>query len=210
MQQLGRLAAAQTQMVLLTATLPPSEEDELFRRMHFERGQVKMFREATTRTNVAYRVVRVGRRTKREEVQSTVVRMVQQKLREYRTGKVIVYGNSKPKVRAVAESLGCQAYHADAVGRASMLAEFMAGRQRMIVATSALGMGVDIADVRCIIHMDWPFSVLEYAQESGRAGRDGLRSEAIMIAQEGDQRVDEQQSEAEQQLVRAYVEGEGE
>jgi hypothetical protein len=37
MQQLGKLAAAETQMVLLTATLPLSEEDELFERMHFER-----------------------------------------------------------------------------------------------------------------------------------------------------------------------------
>jgi superfamily II DNA helicase RecQ len=37
MQQLGQLVAAETQIVMLTATLPPSEEDKLFRRMHFER-----------------------------------------------------------------------------------------------------------------------------------------------------------------------------
>jgi superfamily II DNA helicase RecQ len=43
MQQLGKLVAAETQMVLLTATLPPSEEDELYWRMHFERDQVTMF-----------------------------------------------------------------------------------------------------------------------------------------------------------------------
>lgn len=61
MQQLGKPVAAETQMVLLTATLPPSEEDELFQRMHFEPGQVEMFRADTARTNVAYRVVRVGR-----------------------------------------------------------------------------------------------------------------------------------------------------
>jgi superfamily II DNA helicase RecQ len=42
-QQLGRLVAAETQIVMLTATLPLSEEDELFRRMHFERDQVKIF-----------------------------------------------------------------------------------------------------------------------------------------------------------------------
>jgi superfamily II DNA helicase RecQ len=60
MQQLGRLVAAETQMVMLTATLPPSEEYELFRRMHFNIEQVKMFRAPTARTNVAYRVVKVG------------------------------------------------------------------------------------------------------------------------------------------------------
>jgi superfamily II DNA helicase RecQ len=87
------------------------------------------------------------------------------------------------------------------------LADFMAGKQRVIVATSALGMGVDIPDIRCILHVDWPFTVLDYAQESGRAGRDGLRSEAIMIVQEGGQRAaEDRQAEVEQHLVRAYVE----
>jgi superfamily II DNA helicase RecQ len=54
MQRLGKLAAAKTQMVMLTATLPPSEEDELFRRMYVKREQVELIRAATARTNVAY------------------------------------------------------------------------------------------------------------------------------------------------------------
>jgi superfamily II DNA helicase RecQ len=87
-----------------------------------------------------------------------------------------------------------------------MLELFMAGRQRIIVATSALGMGVDMPDIRCIIHIDWLFSVLDYAQESGRAGRDGSPSEAIMILQDGDQRAAKDGlDEAEQALVRSYV-----
>jgi hypothetical protein len=43
MQKLGKLAAAKTQMVMLTATLPPREEDELFRRVYVERDQVALF-----------------------------------------------------------------------------------------------------------------------------------------------------------------------
>jgi hypothetical protein len=54
MQKLGKLAAAKTQIVMLTATLPPSKEDELFRQMYVERDQVELFRAATARTNVAY------------------------------------------------------------------------------------------------------------------------------------------------------------
>jgi superfamily II DNA helicase RecQ len=111
-----------------------------------------------------------------------------------------------PKVKALAEKLRCQAYHYHAVGKAGMLEEFIAGRQRIIIATSALGMGVDVPDIRCIVHIDWPFSVLDYAQESGRAGRDGLPSEAIMIVQEGNERAaKDKQDEAEQALVRSYV-----
>ncbi|KAG9379178.1 RecQ Superfamily II DNA helicase [Pyrenophora tritici-repentis] len=99
MQQLGKLVAVETQMVMLTATLPPSEEDELFRRMHFERGQVRMFRAPTARSNIAYRVVRVEKERKRQEVEATVLAMVQQKVRKYKSGKIVVYGNSVPKVK---------------------------------------------------------------------------------------------------------------
>ena len=57
MQQLGRLVAAETQIFMLTATLPPSEEDELFRRLHFDTEQIEMFKAPTARTNVAYRTI---------------------------------------------------------------------------------------------------------------------------------------------------------
>jgi superfamily II DNA helicase RecQ len=208
MQQLSRLAAAKTQMVLLTATLPPSEEDELFRRMYVEREQVTLFQAATARTNVAYQVIQVGKAAKKKEVDEMVLRMVRQKLRKHSQGKIVVYSNSVAKVKELAPKLDCHAYRHRAVGKASMLEEFAAGSKRVIVATSALGMGVDIADIRCIIHINWPFTVLDYAQESGRAGRDGLRSEAVMMVQEGQQRAaEDKQAEAEQQLVRAYVEG---
>jgi hypothetical protein len=60
MQQLGRLVSAETQIVMLTATLPPSEEGKLFRCMHFNPEQVKIFRALTAQINVAYCVVKVG------------------------------------------------------------------------------------------------------------------------------------------------------
>jgi superfamily II DNA helicase RecQ len=147
---------------------------------------------------------------KKEEVEAVVAKIARRKVRQHRAGKVVIYGHSVAKVKKLAEQLACNAYYHDAVGKASMLADFMAGKQEVIVATSALGMGVDIPDIRCIIHMDWPWTILDYAQESGRAGRDGLPSEAIIIGQEGSQRAPEdKQSEAEQQLVQLYVAGNG-
>ncbi|KAF1828107.1 hypothetical protein BDW02DRAFT_643578 [Decorospora gaudefroyi] len=168
MQQLGKLVAAETQIVLLTATLPPSEEDEL-----------------TTQTNAL----------RREEVEEIVVRIARQKRRQYKTGKIVIYGNLVAKVKKLAEQLACNAYFHNAVGKASMLADFIDGKQQVIVATSVLGMGLR--------------TILDYAQESSRAGRDGLRSEAIIIRQKGDGRAcDNKQTKAEQQLVWLYVEGE--
>ena len=83
MQQLGKLVAAETQMVMLTATLPPSEEEELFGRMHFNQEQVKMFRARTTRTNVAYKVIKIAKALKKEEAEAVVLKVVRRKLRQY-------------------------------------------------------------------------------------------------------------------------------
>jgi hypothetical protein len=60
MQQLSRLVAAETQIVILTATLLLSKEGKLFCCMHFVLEQVKIFRAPTAQTNIAYYVVKIG------------------------------------------------------------------------------------------------------------------------------------------------------
>jgi superfamily II DNA helicase RecQ len=59
----------------------------------------------------------------------------------------VIYSNSVNKVERVAKQLVCKAYFYKAVGKASILADFIAGKQRVIVATSVLGIGVDILDI---------------------------------------------------------------
>ena len=178
--------------------------------MHFNSDQVKVFRARTRRVNVVYWVVKVSRGKRQGEQERVVLDLIKKKAKQFRTGKVVVYGHTVRKVKNIAQALGCDAYYHDAVGKAGMLGDFMEGKQRVIVATSALGMGVDIPDIRCIIHMDRPRTLLDYAQESGRAGRDGLRSEAVIIKEEREgPSKDEEQTEEEQRLVGLYIEGEG-
>jgi superfamily II DNA helicase RecQ len=57
----------------------------------------------------------------------------------------------------------------------------MSGQCRTIVATSALGLGIDLANVQAVIHIKAPRNLLDYAQESGRAGQDGEISEAVIL-----------------------------
>jgi superfamily II DNA helicase RecQ len=180
MQQLGELCGVGVQMVLLTATLPPSKEAELWKRMDFCAEEVRLFRAITRRRNVRYAVQEIEGQDAAEK-QEAVVQLVHQKMTVYPQGKTVVYCNSVNKVKALAEALGCDGYYHDAEDKEEKLQSFMQGKKKIIVATSALGLGIDIPDIRVIWHVDPPRTLLDYAQESGRAGRDGLKSEAIMI-----------------------------
>jgi ATP-dependent DNA helicase RecQ len=80
------------------------------------------------------------------------------------------------------------AYHAGmrASERHATQEAFVEGRLRVVVATSAFGMGIDKADVRLVLHVGLPPSPEAYYQEVGRAGRDGARSRCLLLWSDAD------------------------
>ncbi len=80
--------------------------------------------------------------------------------------------------------IAARAYHAGMRDdhRAEVQDAFMSGAVPVVVATIAFGMGVDKADIRRVVHYNLPKSLENYAQETGRAGRDGLAAECDLLA----------------------------
>ena len=63
---------------------------------------------------------------------------------------------------------------------------FKSGKIRVMVATSAFGLGIDVPNVRLVIHAGLPFSMDEYVQECGRAGRDGKKARCVLFFSDKD------------------------
>jgi ATP-dependent DNA helicase RecQ len=138
------------------------------------------------RDNLVFRVYRVSRR---EERDAMALGIVQQLVRDnVRGGAGIVYVATRKTATQLARllrdrNIAAQAYHGGlpTPERHQIQEQFMQGELDVVVATNAFGMGVDKAEIRFVLHYDHPSSLEAYAQEAGRAGRDGKEAYAILL-----------------------------
>lgn len=182
--QLGRLRSLfpAVPIIALTATADSQTRDDILKRLGISRSACRIT--GFDRPNIRYTV---------EDKQKPFAQLLNfLRTREpYDAG--IVYALSRKRVEDVAARL-CEAgfaaapYHAGLPDRerARVQDAFQRDDLQLVVATVAFGMGIDKPNIRFVVHYDLPKNIESYYQETGRAGRDGLPAEALLLFGYGD------------------------
>jgi len=171
--------------IALTATATKDVQTDIIAKLGLVENEIKLFHQGIQRPNLRLEAVDVF---DEKETLTEICKV----LDEYK-GSGIIYFSLIKKLEYYSRLLtdkgyDHEVYHGklEARQRKQTQRDFLSGKQNLILATNAFGMGIDKPDIRFVIHAEVPSSIESYYQEIGRAGRDGENSLCTLLYNQED------------------------
>lgn len=171
--------------IALTATATPEVQMDIINKLGIAENEIKIFRSGIERPNLRLEAVDVY---DEKESLSHILRVIE----KYKGSGIIYFSLIKTlenySLMLEKFKIKHSIYHGklEAKHRKIISRNFVDGKEKLILATNAFGMGIDKPDIRFVIHAEVPSSIEAYYQEIGRAGRDGLDSLCLLLYNQKD------------------------
>jgi superfamily II DNA helicase RecQ len=195
LEVINQLRQGEVQFIGLSATIPEPAVVKIMTMMHFLPGNTLIIRAPTVRKEIAYSVFEIvspsGYRPSDALYQAAdgqslkLLDYIKKSLSDFRTPteRALIFCLTRADAEEVAEALGCKFYHAgmSEVDKKTVINSWLDGpektehqardEEKVLVATTALGAGIDHPEVRLVVHYKKPRNIINFSQESGRGGR---------------------------------------
>ena len=178
-----------------SATIPEDSLDEIANLLHMDKPQV--FHSDLKRENLI--LLKKDMTSTKKPLEKRLVERIKaldKFIRKYwNGGSVVIYALTTGYVDAIFNHLDeiypgqvarCHAQMKPDKLRHRMEMDFLQGKRKIMVATTAFGMGIDVPDVELVIHFHTPISMTDYIQQVGRAGRDGRKAHCVLFYDQND------------------------
>ena len=172
-------------VIAMTATVPPDERKHIEKSLGMKKPE--FFTASLAKPNITAIIENCDDMSKNQQL-----KLLRKTIKKYiNEGSAVIYCSTKAESDVLFNHLESKSafskmvvrYHSgmNTEQKESCETDFLSGNKRIIIATSAFAMGIDKSDIRLVLHWNMPFSIVDYYQQIGRAGRDGNAAHAVLF-----------------------------
>ncbi|KAI3635264.1 hypothetical protein MIR68_006830 [Amoeboaphelidium protococcarum] len=160
-------------LLLLSATMPRNYVQNIVLQWKLQLTSIRLM---NVKQRTTYSSVRIGERQAKDFIRQQICRLVGQ-------DRLVIFCYSIRDIERLSqyfEQVCCKYYH-NLEGKDEQMDQFLNGNRMVMICSSSFGLGVDIANIRTVIHHGPSYTLIDYCQETGRGGRDGNGCQAILL-----------------------------